>query len=168
MGTAGWPPRIRALMLDVRGHKALALTEYRRVLESDPSQFTALVTVLEDCRKRGDAGEAIVLANRALARDATNFMALDGLAWAYLKQGDHHQAKAAIERALQAIDRLDIGEVFRSARIMIWVVRLVLRVPGLRRRYPPALLRSNPEMEAQAARGIAEWKTWALQVPGLV
>lgn len=161
MSTVGWPPRIRALVLDVRGRQALALTEYRRILDSDPSHFTALFTVLEDCRQRRDVAEAIVLANRALACDSTSFIALDGLAWAYLKQGDHHQAKAAIERALQAIDGFDVGGAFRSARIMIWVVRLVLRLPGLRRRYPH--LRSNSEMEAQAARGIAEWKTWALQ-----
>jgi len=149
--------------MDARGQHAIAVSEYRRVLQSNPSQFTALAKVLEDCRARGDAAEAIVLANRALDRDGTNFIALDGLAWALLKQGDHHQAKTAIERGLKAIDRLDAAEVFRSlfVRTMASVGRLVLRLPGLRKRYPH--LRSNSEMEAKAAEGLAEWRARALE-----
>jgi tetratricopeptide (TPR) repeat protein len=150
-------------MIEARGNHAIALSEYRRILQSDPSQFSALVNVLQDCRTRGDAAEAIVLANRALAHDDTNFIALDGLAWAFLKQGDYHQAKTATERALKAIDSLDVGEAFRSlfVRITTSVMRLVLRLPGLRKRYPR--LRSTSEMEARAAEDVAEWRAWALE-----
>jgi tetratricopeptide (TPR) repeat protein len=157
-----WPRHIRAGVMTVRGNHALAATEYRRVLESDPGDPAALIAVLQDCRTRGDAVEAIVAANRALARDAANFIALDGLAWAYLEQGDHHQAKAAIERAIGALDGLDSQAAFRGLPgVMVSVVRLFLRLPGLRSRYPR--LRSTSEMEAEAARGIAEWRTWALE-----
>jgi tetratricopeptide (TPR) repeat protein len=157
-----WPRHIRAGVMTVRGDNALAATEYRRILESDPSDPAALIAVLQDCRTRRDAADAIVAAKHALDLDPANFTALDGLAWAYLEQGKHHQAKTAIESAVRALDGLDTGAAFRGVpRVMLSVVRLFLRLPVLRRRFPH--LQSTSEMEAQAARGLSEWRIWALE-----
>jgi len=156
-----WPRHIRAGVLAVRGRHDAAAAEYRRALESDPGDPAALIALLRDCRAHGAVADAIAVANRALALDAGNYIALDGLAWAYLEQQDHHRAFVTVERALKALDALDTGAAFGGvARYLIGAVRLVLRLPGLRGRF--GTLRSTSEMQAEALRGIAEWRAWAL------
>src|SRR5712691_3447641 len=107
-----WPRHVRAGVLTLRGHHAAAVSEYRRSLESDPTAPPALIAVLPDCRARGAVAEAIDAANRALSRDASNFIALDGLAWAYLQQEDHHRARPIVEKAVRAFEELDTGSAF--------------------------------------------------------
>ena len=154
-----WPKHIQAGFMTLRGRPARAAAEYRRALESDPADPAALIGVLDDCRARGDAADAIDVATRALARDATNFIALDGLAWAYLEQEDHHHAKVVVERGIKALDELDTDSAFRgSARVVIEIMRLALRVLWFRRRRS---IPTSSQMEARAARGLVEWREWA-------
>ncbi len=155
-----WPKHVRAGFLTLRGRPARGATEYRRALESVPDDPAALIGVLDDCRARGDATEAVEVATRALARDPSNFIALKGLAWAYLEQEDHHHAKVVVERGIRALDELDTASAFRGmARVVIETTRLALRVWWFRRRRS---IPTSSEMEAKAARGLAEWREWAV------
>lgn len=152
---------MRAGMLALRGRHDQAAAEYRRALDSDPIDPPALIAVLQDCRRRRAVAEAIETATQALSLDPSNFTALDGLAWAYLQQGDHRRAKPVVERAVQAFDALNTSAAFKGvSRFLIGALRLLARLPGLRSHLPT--VPPTSELEQSAAHGLANWRTWAL------
>jgi tetratricopeptide (TPR) repeat protein len=156
-----WRRHVRAFTLALRRRHDDAAQEYRLALEADPTDPPALFAVLRDCRQRGAVGDAMAVANRALVVDPSNFPALDGLAWAYLQQHDHHSAKPLVERAVKAFDALDVrGSLTLVPRLLLGVFRFVSWLPGLRGRLPT--LPPTPEIEAAGSRGVAEWRAWAV------
>jgi tetratricopeptide (TPR) repeat protein len=146
----------------MQGRQHEAIEEFQAVLRADPIDPAALVAVLDDYRRRGAVDDAIRVGNRALELSPANFPALDGLAWAYIQQGEHDLAKDAIERALAASGGLDCNSAFRGfPRLILGALRLAARFPGLRSHLPT--LPPTTVMAASATQSMAEWKSWALE-----
>jgi tetratricopeptide (TPR) repeat protein len=144
----------------LRGKRDRAIDTYRTILVSDPADPAALPMVLADLRRSGDARQAVATAERALAAMPDNFFALDGLAWARIELGEHARAKAAVERAIQSLDSLKVGQpIGILGRVALSVVRFVGSIPVLGARVPE--IPSAATINARADRGLAEWRGWA-------
>jgi tetratricopeptide (TPR) repeat protein len=150
----------KASVFMIRGKRDRAMDAYRSILASDPADPAALPLVLDDLRRDGKARQAIETAERALAAMPDNFFALDGLAWARIELGEYSQAKAAVEQAIHSLDTLNPGKpIGRLERVAVGVVRFLGSIPGLGGRVPR--VPSAAAINADAARGLAEWKRWA-------
>lgn len=132
---------------------------YRDVLVLTPADAAALPVVLADCRRRGAVEEAIGFANRALAIEPDNFVALQTLGWAHVSQGNHQAAQPVIERALKRFDELRMGDPSTVLRIVGAAFGLAARVPALRRRFPKLV--QSTHVAAVTAEELNEWKVWA-------
>jgi tetratricopeptide (TPR) repeat protein len=144
----------------IRGRRDRAMETYRAILASDPADPAALPMVLDDLRRDGKAQQAIDTAERALAAMPDNFFALDGLAWARIELGDHGQAKAAVERAIHSLETLNPGKPLGPVvRAVLGMVRFLGFIPGLGGRVPR--IPSSASINADAGRGLAEWRQWA-------
>jgi tetratricopeptide (TPR) repeat protein len=155
-----WLTELRAIILMLRGRIETAIPLFEKILESHPIYPGALGLVLEHYRQKGDRELVRRYAERALVEDATNFRALDALAWAYITQGQHAMAKPVVERAIRSAEILQRTPVPH---------RLVMRVliaivgPGL------ALWRGRNPAQAPTAEMIwnegkswfKPWKQWA-------
>jgi tetratricopeptide (TPR) repeat protein len=156
---------LRATLLTVRGHQEAAIGLYRHILESEPVDPAALISVLQHCRAQARVEEAVAVATRALDHDPNHFIALDGLAWAYLQRGEHDRAMPVVAHAIRSFDALNLGApTGRGLRMTMGITRMLLHVvracsPTMRRRY--ANLRSSDDAVASASSGLSEWRTWA-------
>jgi tetratricopeptide (TPR) repeat protein len=144
----------------IRGRHERALAIYQNILASDPGDPAALSAVLSELRRGGEALQAIEVAERALAAMPDNFMALDGLAWARIQRGEHEQARTVVERAIVTFEALKPGKPLGALeRLALGTVRLLGTMPGLRSRVPR--IPSAASVDADAARGLADWRKWA-------
>jgi tetratricopeptide (TPR) repeat protein len=144
----------------LRGRRQSAVDAFGRILARDPADPSALPMVLNDLRSRRQPDEVIATAQRALAAMPDNFFALDALAWARIRRGEHDQAKHAIDRALLSLRDLGVEKPLGwAASLSIGVVRLAARLPLLRRTLPH--VPAAQEIQARSAEWVAGWRTWA-------
>jgi tetratricopeptide (TPR) repeat protein len=149
---------LRANLLVAQGRISEAVPLYRDILRSNPVDAVGLEVVLSDCRKRGDVDEALGFSKRALAVDERHFTALQTLGWAHMMKGDHAAARAAIARALQQFRDSGLGESSRALRVIDHFLRLIGRVPLLRRRIERRPRRS---VDGSTTGALKAWETWA-------
>jgi tetratricopeptide (TPR) repeat protein len=144
----------------IRGRRDRAIETYRTILVSDPADAAALPMVLSDLRRSGKAQEAVDTAERTLAVMPDNFFALDGLAWAQIELGEYALAKATVERAIQSLDGLKVGDpIGVVGRVALGFARFVGSIPVLGNRVPR--VPSAATINASAARGLQDWRRWA-------
>jgi tetratricopeptide (TPR) repeat protein len=125
-----WLTELRAIILMLRGRNDAAIPFFEKILESNPIYPGALGLVLEHYRKKGDCERVREYAERALVEDATNFSALDALAWAHITQGQHEKAKPVVELAIRSAETLQHMPVPHRfvMRVLIAIVGPVLAV----------------------------------------
>jgi len=140
-----------------RGDYPGAADCYRKIADSDPEEWAALL-MLAHCQEcQGQHADALATAMRVVAAHPDNFLALRGMARTCVNTGDHHTAKLYVERALAAAPPQMSAREKRFVLLLTRGVVTVMRLlPQYRKRLPQA-----GALDLDPTRAMREWTAWA-------
>lgn len=149
--------QVAAMWQSLRGRHDNALVHHRVTLDHDPAHWSALFFVLEQLQREGRDAEALAVAQRALEREPSHFLALQTAACLSVKLARYGDGEHYVERALNAVPDVRAGSTpaLDGFYLITWRAARLFRG----RRAP-----SNPPDTPSwaTARYLDDWKEWAL------
>ena len=155
-----WRLHMQASRLVGRADFVAAAAIYEQLLRSGPAD-TFAIGMLAHCYEQQERYiEALRLAEEAVSWHPESLLALQAAGRLAVATQDHDKAAQYLRRALALPEvRAEIPKEVALPKPLVWLLRILVRLPILRRRFPRDAFKEF-ELGSQAVE-LQNWKHWA-------